>query len=274
MLLDPPSPVFVLVGAAVRYSLIIICGNEGQDSLSLYMTPLSTSGDPVEGIKAIPSMTRWNGVSDRRYLIQMKVFSQGPDAQEMYITESDDIKLSDYWIIFPVSDDVAIKRRWQNSIFLKILKVAQEVMVCDQVSLSLDKSDASPTNFRPWAPAIYQEVELQATGGGAEASSDYKWFSSDMGIVSVSASGVVQAKKPGKASSLIAAYSPLSIRQAGDANHFGGYFFDLALAETDKQLVKLDKIYLVPGMHLDVMLLGGGPCIFQHPCVYWFIHIL
>ncbi|KAI5340210.1 hypothetical protein L3X38_019484 [Prunus dulcis] len=205
MLLDPPSPVFVLVGAAVRYSLIIICGNEGQDSLSLYMTPLSTSGDPVEGIKAIPSMTRWNGVSDRRYLIQMKVFSQGPDAQEMYITE---------------------------------------------------------------------EVELQATGGGAEASSDYKWFSSDMGIVSVSASGVVQAKKPGKASSLIAAYSPLSIRQAGDANHFGGYFFDLALAETDKQLVKLDKIYLVPGMHLDVMLLGGGPCIFQHPCVYWFIHIL
>ena len=30
MLLDPPSPVFVLVGAAVRYSLIIICGNEGQ----------------------------------------------------------------------------------------------------------------------------------------------------------------------------------------------------------------------------------------------------
>ncbi|CAB4305668.1 unnamed protein product [Prunus armeniaca] len=448
MSLDPPSPVFVLVGAAVRYSLIIIRGNKAQvvnlpsphhrwsvsnssvacvdsmmglayalnlgvtntivedtrvaghiqvsslnvvlpDSLSLYMTPLSTSDDPVEGIKAIPSMTRWYGVSGRRYLIQMKVFSEGPDAQEIYITESDDIKLSnnqsDYWRLFPVSDDIAIKHGWQNSIILKatsqgqdkltasltyfsglnetkeVLKVAQEVMVCDQVKFSLDKSDASPTIFLPWAPAIYQEVELQATGGCAKASSDYNGFSSDMGIVSVSASGVAQAKKPGKAtikvlsifdsfnydevvvevsvpasmvmlrnfpvetvvgqhlqaavtmkasngayfyrcdafssfikwkagsesflivnttgespaldslgnadfhasnygppsSSLIAAYSPLSIRQAGDGNHFGGYFFDLGLAETDKQLVKLDKIYLVPGTHLDVMLLGG-----------------
>lgn len=30
MSLDPPSPVFVLVGAAVRYSLIIIRGNQAQ----------------------------------------------------------------------------------------------------------------------------------------------------------------------------------------------------------------------------------------------------
>lgn len=60
-----------------------------------------------------------------------------------------------------------------------------------------------------------------------------------------------------KASSLIAAYSPLSIRQASDGNRFGGYYFDLALAESDKQLTNLDKIYLVPGTHLDVMLLGG-----------------
>lgn len=35
--------------------------------------------------------------------------------------------------------------------------------------------------------------------GCAKASSDYKWFSSDMGTVSITASGVVQAKKPGKA---------------------------------------------------------------------------
>ena len=35
--------------------------------------------------------------------------------------------------------------------------------------------------------------------GCAKASNDYKWFSSDMSTVSVSASGVVQAKKPGKA---------------------------------------------------------------------------
>lgn len=35
--------------------------------------------------------------------------------------------------------------------------------------------------------------------GCALGSNDYKWFSSDMDTVSVSASGVVQAKKPGKA---------------------------------------------------------------------------
>lgn len=34
--------------------------------------------------------------------------------------------------------------------------------------------------------------------GCAKSSSDYKWFSSDTNIVSVSAYGVVQAKKPGK----------------------------------------------------------------------------
>lgn len=35
--------------------------------------------------------------------------------------------------------------------------------------------------------------------GCAKASSDYKWFSSDMTVVSITAYGVVQAKKPGKA---------------------------------------------------------------------------
>lgn len=35
--------------------------------------------------------------------------------------------------------------------------------------------------------------------GCAKGTSDYKWFSSDTGTVSVSASGVLQAKKPGKA---------------------------------------------------------------------------
>ena len=35
--------------------------------------------------------------------------------------------------------------------------------------------------------------------GCAKASSDYKWFSSDSAVVSITANGVVQAKKPGKA---------------------------------------------------------------------------
>lgn len=57
------------------------------DLLSLYVAPLSISGHPEEGIEAIPSMPRWYVVSGRQYLIQIKVFSQGLDAQEIYITE-------------------------------------------------------------------------------------------------------------------------------------------------------------------------------------------
>ena len=57
------------------------------DSLSLYIASFSTSGDSLEGVKTIPSVARWYVVSGRQYLIQMKVFSRGPDAQEIYITE-------------------------------------------------------------------------------------------------------------------------------------------------------------------------------------------
>lgn len=57
------------------------------DSLSLYIASFSTFGDPLEGVKTIPSVARWYVVSGRQYLIQMKVFSRGPDAQEIYITE-------------------------------------------------------------------------------------------------------------------------------------------------------------------------------------------
>lgn len=60
------------------------------DLLSLYMTPLSVSGHPEEGIEAIPSKARWYVVSGRQYLIQIKVFAQGSDGsdvQEIYITE-------------------------------------------------------------------------------------------------------------------------------------------------------------------------------------------
>ncbi|KAK9272744.1 hypothetical protein L1049_003121 [Liquidambar formosana] len=487
MSLDPPSPVFVLIGAALHYSLKVIRGNIPQvvtlpspyhrwsilnssvaqvdtlmgivhalslgvttvivedtrvaghiqmsslhvvlpDTSLLYVLPLSLSGDPVEGIEAIPSMARWYIVSGHQYLIQIKVFSQGPDAQEIYITESDDVKLhynqSDYWKTFLVSDDFEAKHGWRNSRILKatsqglgkltasltycsgnpeimeVLKVVQEVMVCDPVKLSLEKRiGASQIILLPWVPAVYQEVELKATGGCAKASSDYKWFSSDMAIVSVSASGVVQAKKPGKAtvkvvsifdslnydevvievsiplsmemlhnfpletvvgshleaavtmkasngayfcrcdafsslirwkagsesfiivnatgeksvldklenvelnasvygppcawtyvyasasgramlhatlskdyhhfdhllhgpvvlkaSSRIAAYPPLILRQAGDGNQFGGYWFDFARAEAPNQLENLDDLYLAPGTHLDVMLVGG-----------------
>ncbi|KAH7510680.1 hypothetical protein FEM48_ZijujUnG0099600 [Ziziphus jujuba var. spinosa] len=482
MSLDPPSPVFVLIGAVLSYTLKVIRGNALQvvtlpsphhrwsvsnssvakvdsvmgltnalrlgvtnvivedtrvaghmqvsslnivlpDSLWLYIVPLSVSGDFLERVKPIPTTARWYLISGHQYLIQIKVFSQGPDAQEIYITESDDVKLydnlTDHWKIFPVSDDILVKHGSHNSRILKatsqglgkltaslsyfsehheveVLKVFHEVMVCDQVKFSFDKrSGISQSILLPWAPGVYQEIELKASGGCGKTSSDYKWFSSDMAIVSVSASGVVQAKRPGKAtikvlsiydsfnydevvievslpfsmvmlhyfpvetvvgshlqaaitmkasngayfyrcdafssfvkwkvgsesfivvnatgkmpvldmlgnaefhgppcswtyvyasrsdramlhatfskeyghfdssfdgpillkaSSHIAAYPPLIVQQAGDGNQFGGYWFDMDQAEADNKVENLEKLYLVPGTYLDVLLLGG-----------------
>ncbi|KAL6960548.1 hypothetical protein U1Q18_038311 [Sarracenia purpurea var. burkii] len=287
MSLDPPSPVFVLIGATVRYCLKVIRGNIPQvvtlpspfhrwsvlnssvaqvdtmmglthslslgvtsvvvedtrvaghmqmssvhvvlpDTLRLYMLPLSQSGDPIDEINPIPSVSRWYIVSGRNYLIILKLFSQGPGAQEIYITESDDVKLYDdqsgYWNTLPISDDNDVKHGLSYSRILKatlyglgkltatltystgddeikeVLKVVQEVMVCEQVKFCLDyKNVGTQFIFLPWAPTVYQELDLKATGGCAKKSSDYKWFSSDMVTVSVSAYGVVQAKKPGKA---------------------------------------------------------------------------
>ncbi|CBI34863.3 unnamed protein product, partial [Vitis vinifera] len=487
MSLDPPSPVFILIGAAVRYTLKVIRGNIPQvvalpspyhrwsvlnssvaqvdsqmglvnvlslgvttvtvedtrvaghiqmsslhvvlpDTLCLYILPLSLSDDPLEGAKSIPSGARWYAFSGQQYLIQMKVFSGGPGGQEVYITESDEVSLqynqSIYWKAFLVSDRIAVKHDWWNSRILKmtseglgnltaslsyfsgqpgrkeVLKVVQEVMVCEKVKFSFDKRSAvSERILLPWAPAVYQEVDLKATGGCAKSSSDYKWFSSDMATVSVSASGVIQAKKPGKAavkvvsifdpfnydevvvevalpssmvmlqnfpvetvvgsqlqaavtmkasngayfyrcdafssfvrwkagsesfiivnatgetpvldklesvepyasvygppcawtyvyassagramlhatltkeyqhhdhpfhgpivlqaSSRIGAYLPLVLRQAGDGNQFGGYWINTAQAEAHSQFENLDDLFLVPGTHLDVMLVGG-----------------
>ncbi|XP_015576193.2 nuclear pore complex protein GP210 isoform X1 [Ricinus communis] len=287
MSLEPPSPVYILIGAALQYSLKVIRGNIPQvvtlpspyhswsvsnssvaevnsmigfaralnlgvtivivedtrvadhvqtsslnvvlpDSLHLYIIPMSLSGDSVEEVKAIPFMETWYVVSGRQYLIQIKVFSWGPDAHEIYITESDDLKLhneqSDCWTIFMLSKDIEAKYVWQNSRVLRaasrglgelkasltyftghqetkeVIEVVQEIIVCDQVKFSLDRTSSTSQNILlPWAPVVYQEVELSATGGCAKASSDYRWFSSDAAIVSVSASGIVQAKKPGQA---------------------------------------------------------------------------
>lgn len=197
------------------------------DSLFLYILPLSHSGDILEGAAPNPSVSRWYVVSGRQYLLEMKVFSQVPELQEIYITESDDIKLyhdhSEYWNTFPVSDNITSKRACLNSKILRamssglgnltatltysnglnevkeVLKVVQEVMVCEQVKFSRDKRSASGSILLPWTPSVYQEVELKAAGGCAMSSSDYKWFSSDMSIVCVSAHGIIQSKRPGKA---------------------------------------------------------------------------
>lgn len=57
------------------------------DYMSLYLLPLSKSGDPMEGVKYTVSNTRWYVVVGRQYLIELKVFSQGPDAGVIYLTK-------------------------------------------------------------------------------------------------------------------------------------------------------------------------------------------
>ncbi|CAA2987605.1 nuclear pore complex GP210 [Olea europaea subsp. europaea] len=284
MSLDPPSPVFVLIGAVVRYTLKVIRGNIPQvvslpspfhrwyvlnssvahveremggtralnlgvttvtvedtrvvghiqmsslhvvipDTLVLFILPLSPSGATIEGIEPIPSASRWYIISGKQYLIHVKVFTPGPGAKEIYITESDDIKLHadqyEFWNILPVSEGTTAEGDYRilraNSYGLgrlmatltytsgqatrkEVLKLVQEVMVCDQVKFSMEKiGGPSDAILLPWVPGVYQELELKATGGCAMSSSDYKWISSDMVVVSVSASGMVEAKKPGKA---------------------------------------------------------------------------
>ncbi|XP_065877577.1 nuclear pore complex protein GP210 isoform X2 [Euphorbia lathyris] len=288
MSLEPPSPVFVLIGASLCYNLKVIRGNIPQvvtlpsphhrwsilnssvaevdsvmgfahalnlgvttviledirvaghkqmsslyvvipDSLRLYLIPLSISGEPVEGMTAISSMEPWYVVSGHQYLVQMKVFSQGPDAHEVYITENDDLKLHDkpyeHGRTFMLSDDIEVNYGWLNARLLRatsqglgelmasvtyfigqqeikeVIEVVQEIITCNQVKFSLDDEmiGTSQKILLPWAPGVHQEVVLKASGGCAKASSDYKWFSSDAAIVSISELGVVQAKKPGKA---------------------------------------------------------------------------
>lgn len=285
--IDPPSPVLVLIGAALQYNLKVIRGNIPQvltlpsphhrwsisnssiaqvdsmmglthalslgvttvivqdirvaghiqvstlhvvlpDTLRLYLLPLSTSDDSMEGRQAIQSGARWYTISGYQYLIELKVFTKGPDAQEIYLTETDGVKWydnqSEHWKTSLASEYLESKHGPQSTRILKatsyglgkfaasltyysghldkkqVLKVEQEIMVCDKVKIFLDDtSRTSQTILLPWAPSVDQKMELKATGGCAKSSSDYRWFSSDTNIVSVSAYGVVQAKKPGKA---------------------------------------------------------------------------
>ncbi|MCH85883.1 nuclear pore membrane glycoprotein 210-like, partial [Trifolium medium] len=153
------------------------------------------------------------------------------------VVQNDDVNVydyrSDYWRTVPVSNDIAVKHGWRNTKLLKaysqghgnltasvsypggaddkkeIITVAQEVMVCDQVKFTLGNEGV--VILLPWAPGVLQDAKLKAVGGCAKAVSDYKWLSSDISTVSVSASGTIQAKKPGKATiKVISVYDSLN----------------------------------------------------------------
>ncbi|KAI5428546.1 hypothetical protein KIW84_033509 [Lathyrus oleraceus] len=59
-----------------------------------------------------------------------------------------------------------------------------------------------------------------------------------------------------KAYLCIAAYLPFIVSQAGDGNHFGGYWLDLAQAENNKQWHNLEELYLAPRTNLDLLLVA------------------
>lgn len=57
------------------------------DYISLYLLPLSKSGDPIGGVEPTLSNARWYVISGRQYLVELKVFSRGPSAREICLTE-------------------------------------------------------------------------------------------------------------------------------------------------------------------------------------------
>ncbi|KAL9246241.1 hypothetical protein vseg_019803 [Gypsophila vaccaria] len=299
MSLDPPSPVLVLVGAALPYSLKVIRSNIPQvvplpspfhhwsssnasiaqvdstmgvvhalnlgetsimvednrvaghvqisslsvvvpDHICLFLSPISKSGDLVDGTEPLLSNGRWFVVVGRHYLVELRVFSQGPSARVIHTTPNEDVNLDyyepRYWRNFSVPDSTEAKYGWQNSRMLeptsegfgkllasltyytshperkKVMNVVQEIMVCDQVRFVEEgRSTSLSSLLLPWSPDVYQKAELHAVGGCAEAASDYKWLSSDDSILSVSSMGVVQAKRPGKASvKVVSVYDSLN----------------------------------------------------------------
>ncbi|KAH0462028.1 hypothetical protein IEQ34_009603 [Dendrobium chrysotoxum] len=192
------------------------------DNLLLYLIPVTSSIDPFEGIDPIPSSGVWYVFPGQLYVVYMKVFSEGPDSNEILITENTDLKLEDNtfvsWDILPVPNADAAKYGWRNSRLLKpysvgegtltaslfyhsenneevqVLEVLQAVTVCRKVKLSIKEQVESLDSIRiPWAPGIYQEIQLNATGGCGKLF----WLSANEAIVSVTASGFVRAKRLG-----------------------------------------------------------------------------
>lgn len=64
------------------------------DKLVLYLVPVSSSSDLVEGAKRIPSSVIWYVFPGQEYIIHVRVFSKGPDAKEIHIAEVREYLLS------------------------------------------------------------------------------------------------------------------------------------------------------------------------------------
>ncbi|EYU30352.1 hypothetical protein MIMGU_mgv1a025404mg, partial [Erythranthe guttata] len=256
MSLDPPSPVYVLIGAVVRYTLKSIRSNTprvvslpspfhhwsasnssvaevdgetgtaralglgatqvvvrdtrilGQmqisslhivlpDNLLLFLRPLYLCGDCN-----IPAASRWYLVAGQRYIIHLKGFIFFCDILPVSVRVANKNK---YRILIAYSSGsgeliATLAYRTGHGITKEVLKVSQEFTVCDQVEFVKERAgNCFNRILLPWVPSC------------AVFSSHYKWLSLDATVVSVSASGIVRARKPGNATiRVVSIFDPLN----------------------------------------------------------------
>ncbi|XP_078433278.1 embryo defective 3012 isoform X2 [Wolffia australiana] len=196
------------------------------DKLCLYLMPTGGHISNLETSKCSPSVP-WFVVIAREYIINAKAFTHEPDVNEIYITESNRLALGgdslELWEVFPTSHDVVagygrhsfriLKPRssgqgylsgslsyyFEDSETAEVLNVDQRVIVCSEVKIKIGDRISQPKIIKlPWAPGVYQELELNGFGGCGLSSRDYIWSSSNLACVSVSPSGNIQAKYPGR----------------------------------------------------------------------------
>lgn len=214
-------------------ALHIVIPNE----LHLYLSLFTRLRGVLNGEDLVSSTTPWYFVVGREYVVHLKAFSWQSSAQPLYLTESNHLELqfdkSPYWNAFPVPEEIAVAHGWKNCSRLvaisegqgklsaslryysvnlhevdqklsvvpdMVISVVQEVRACEPVKINFsNRNEASQTLLLPWFPGVHQKIELAAKGGCGEMPKDYQWHSSDSGVLSVSASGVFQARRPGRA---------------------------------------------------------------------------
>ncbi|KAE8771234.1 hypothetical protein D1007_56923 [Hordeum vulgare] len=171
MSLEPPSPVLVTLGVSVNFKLKIFRQKVAQGN----NLRLESSTVELWNLSRVPDNTLGSyEVQTSRLLFPI---AQG----EGYLV-------------------AALTYQAEASGSAKVLKLLQKVNVCSKVKATWDEgTDNSNIIHLPWVPGVYQEVELTAVGGCGKTPEDYKLFSSDESVVSVSDSRTVRAKKPGQA---------------------------------------------------------------------------
>ncbi|KAJ1693956.1 hypothetical protein LUZ63_010654 [Rhynchospora breviuscula] len=194
----------------------------------LYLLPVINASVPFETATAIPSSVSWYVFPGQEYVVLLKAFPEGSGANEIYLTEKNEPKLEssafNYWELSQLPDDNLVATDWHFSRLLipisqgkgsltasityqreisapaEVIELVHEVHVCNKVQLCFDKqTDYSKTVLLPWVPGTFQELKLKPVGGCGRSLTDFKWFSSDEAIISISSSGVAYARRPGQA---------------------------------------------------------------------------